>query len=166
VRRLIACVAFFALAACGSGSSKLGPLLVDPPDGWLVTDRTDESIKITNGSIADDESTKPGTATAVFDIYVNSTQTSDEFVEVLRDNNVKPEIEHLQVDGWPASLVSYESGSFGPSSDVLFVDSFQVRAVYRAAFPDAESAFARHRSDFRETIATIRFPGGKTLRGA
>jgi predicted small lipoprotein YifL len=158
-RRLIAALVLATLAACGSGETTLGPLTLQPPDGWLVTDREATSIKLTNGTIADESTTKAGTATAVFDVYTDSEQTVGQFVKALRKSSVRPRQEALTVDGYDAVIVSYPDSFFGPPSDVLFVPEWRVRAVYRAAFPEDGASYERHRDAFREAVASIRFEG-------
>jgi hypothetical protein len=162
--RALAVVLLLLFVACGSSETKLGPLTFEPPKGWFVTDRDDTTIKVTNGTIAGDTTTHAGTATAVFDIYLDSTQTPAQFRKVLRSNNVRPKTEKLEVDGYEAVIISYGSSYFGPSSDVLFIPAWKVQAAYRAAFPDDNAAYERNRPDFRAAIASIRFsgrPGGR-----
>lgn len=153
------------VAACGSDTA-IGDLTLVPPTGWLVTDRQDDTIKVTNGTIADETSTKPGTATAVFDVYVDSKQTVDDFVDALEESNVDPKRERLEVDGFGAVIVSYPTSHFGPSTEVLFVPDWSVRIVYRAAYPDDESAFVANRPAFRKAIRSIRFEGRPPERAA
>ena len=161
IRRLPWAVAFVAAAsvmvACGSGSATVGPLTLEVPEGWLITDREPNTIKVTNGTIGSETSTKPGTATAVFDVYVESDQTLKQFNGVLRENNVKAEQERFEIDGFDATVVSYETTSFGPATEVVFVPEWDVRIVYRAAYGDQEAAFVRHRAEFREALESIRF---------
>jgi hypothetical protein len=144
--------------ACGGSEVTLGPLSITPPEGWYVTDRQDETIKVTNGTIADEHSTEAGTATAVFDIYIRSTQTTSEFRKALKENNVDPKLERIKVGGYTADLVSYATSYFGPSTEVVFIPDWEVRIVYRAAFAD-DAAFARHRSAFRSALRSLRFRG-------
>ncbi len=165
--RLRITVASFAIVAvavaCGSETT-IGDLTLVPPEGWLVTDRQEDTIKVTNGTIADETSTRAGTATAVFDVYVDSAQTVDEFVRALEENNVEPRQERLEVDGYDAVIVSYPTSHFGPSTEVLFVPEWRVRIVYRAAYPDDESAFVANRRAFRSAIRSVRFSGRPPVR--
>ena len=55
--------------------------------------------------------------------------------------------------------MSYETSYFGPSTEVVFVPQWRVRAVYRAAYPDDESAFVENRPAFRTALKSIRFAG-------
>jgi hypothetical protein len=158
MRRTVVAAAMLLAVACSTERS-IGPVTITPPSGWRVTDRQPESIKITNGTIADDESTKPGSATAVFDVFVNSAQTVKEFERALRDENVEPKQERMQVGGYDAVIVSYEASAFGPPTEVVFVPAWRVRIVYRSAYANDESAFEANRSEFRGALATIRFSG-------
>jgi hypothetical protein len=161
-RRLLVVVAALLVAACSSERT-IGPLTITPPSGWHVTGREMDNLKITNGTIADDRSTKPGTATAVFDVYVNSEQTVNEFEKALRTENVEPESETVRVGGYEAVIVAYETGRFGPATEVVFVPEWKVRIVYRAAYSD-DAAFARNRPAFRSALRTIRFSGRPPAR--
>jgi hypothetical protein len=159
MRTAVAAAALLAVAACASPDASLGPLRIRPPKGWLVTDRERDSIKITNGTIADENSTQPGTATAVFDVYIDSDQTPAEFKKVLDESHASARTERLVIGGYKALIVAYPTGEFGPSSEVVFVPDWHVRIVYRAAFPDAEYAFESYRAAFRRALRSIRFSG-------
>ena len=161
-RGAIAFSAALLLVACSSERT-IGPLTITPPSGWRVTGRETDNLKVTNGTIADDRSTKPGTATAVFDVYVNSAQTVKEFTRALRAENVEPKTERLRIGGYDAVLVAYETGAFGPATEVVFVPVWKVRIVYRAAYTD-DAAFARNRPAFRSALRTIRFSGRPPAR--
>ena len=161
-RPAVVLAASLLLVACSSERT-IGPLTITPPSGWHVTGREMDNLKVTNGTIADDDSTKPGTATAVFDVYVDSEQTVKEFEEALRQENVEPKKETLRVGGYDAVIVSYPTGAFGPATDVVFVPEWKVRIVYRAAYTD-DAAFARHRPAFRSALRTIRFSGRPPAR--
>jgi hypothetical protein len=159
LRRLVASGVLAVLVVACSSERTLGPLTITPPEGWFVSDREVESIKVTNGTIADETATKPGTATAVFDVYIDSAQTVEEFEKALKGNNVDPKKERTTIGGYDAVIVSYGSSAFGPSTEVVFVPSWRVRAVYRAAYPDDESAFVENRPAFRTALRSIRFEG-------
>jgi hypothetical protein len=159
---LVAAIALTA-AACSSERT-IGPLAITPPSGWHVSDHETDSIKVTNGTIADDSSTRPGTATAVFDVYVNSEQTVKEFKHALKENNVRPHEQPLKVGGYDAVVVAYDTSYFGPATEVVFVPEWKVRIVYRAAYPDDESAFVNNRPAFRSALRTIRFSGRPPAR--
>jgi hypothetical protein len=129
------------------------------PDGWQVSDRESTSIKLTNGTIADENSTKPGTATAVFDVYIRSAQTVDEFRDILREQHVRPDEERLRVHGYAAIIVSYGASDFGPPTEVAFIPDWRVQIVYRAAFSEDRAAFVNERPAFRRALRSIRFSG-------
>ena len=161
--RSVLVVMTLATIACGSSTATIGPLTLDPPKGWLVTDRESNSMKLTNGTIADETSTKAGTATAVFDVYVDSDQTLAEFRKSQRANNIDLTQERIEVGGYDAVVVSWEAGP-DPQMEVVFVPDWEVRIVYRAAFPDAQAAFERHRDEFRSALGSIRFDGSPPRR--
>ena len=161
-RALVAVIALLAVAC--STERTLGPLTITPPEGWYVTDHETESMKVTNGTIADEQATKPGTATAVFDVYINSAQTVKEFQTALRKENVKPEQERTTIGGYDAVIVAYDTSAFGPSTEVVFVPEWRVRIVYRAAYGDDRSAFVNNRPAFRTALRSIRFSGRPPAR--
>ncbi len=164
VHRLLLVAAASIVAVACSSERTIGPLTITPPNGWHVTDSETDTIKITNGTIADEQASKPGTATAVFDVYVNSDQTVKEFERALKDNNVKPREEQTSIGGYDATIVAYDTSYFGPSSEVVFVPEWKVRIVYRAAFGDDEPAFALNRPAFRSALRSIRFSGRPPAR--
>lgn len=147
------------LASCGATTSAIGPLEITPPEGWLVTDRTASSLKVTNGTLGGEEDAQAGTATAVFDVYVNSSQSLGSFLEILKAEKVEPSRELIEIDGHQATVVSYRSNHFGPSTEIVFVPEWDVRFVYRAAFSEDEGAFVRNREAFREALDSVRFNG-------
>lgn len=148
-----------AVVACTQGTTSIGPLTLDVPDGWQVSDRGSTSIKLTNGTIADENSIRPGTATAVFDVYVDSPQTVDEFRDVLREHHVQPSEDHRRVDGYGAVILAYGASAFGPPTEVVFVPAWRVQIIYRAAFSEDRSAFLGERPAFRRALRSIRFSG-------
>lgn len=160
-RRFALALGLAALAAggCGSPGSTLGPLTIEPPPGWLVVDREPKTLKVANGTIAQDTASEAGSATAVFDVYVDAAQSVAEFRDVLDDANVDWKEDQIDVDGYEAVIVSYRTNAFGPSTEVAFVPEWDVQLIYRAAFADAESAFVEHRSDFHDALASITFEG-------
>jgi hypothetical protein len=158
-------VAVCLLGACAQGSSSIGPLTIDVPEGWLVTDREASSLKLTDGTIADENATTPGTAKAVFDVYVDTSQTVAEFRKVLRDQKVRASEQGRRINGYDAVILSYGSSAFGPRSDVVFFPQWRVQIIYRAAYPNDEAAFFRGRPAFRRALASIRF-SGRPLRRA
>lgn len=157
--RLIAGAVLLIAVACGSSRSTIGPLTLEPPEGWLTVDREADTLKVTNGTIGEETGTREGDATAVFDVFVDSSQTVREFRKVLRENNVRFKESDLKVGGYDAIVVSYRTTSFAPSSEVVFIPEWNVRIVYRAAYGDQESAFERNRPQFREALRSITFEG-------
>ncbi len=151
-----------ALAACAPGSTTIGPLTLKVPEGWMVTDREGNNLKLTNGTIADAESTKPGTATAVFDIYVDSTQTPDAFKDYLREQHIGAQRERIEIDGYAAEVFSYRGESVGGRQEAVLVPRWRVFILYRAAFRGADAAFLRGRTAFRRAIDSITFSSGKS----
>ena len=162
-RRLIAATALLA-AACGSSSSTIGPLTIDPPDGWQVVDRQLGTIKVANGTTGSEVGTQRGDATAVFDVYVDSGQSLREFRQVLEDNNVRWTEDRLEIDGYDAVVVAFERSAFAPSGEAVFVPEWRVRIAYRAAHGDAESDFHRHQPAFRRALRSITFEGRPPAR--
>lgn len=159
MRTALAAAALLCLAACGSAASTIGPLTIVPPDGWLVTDRGPVTLKVTNGTLGDESGTTAGTATAVFDIYVDSTQSLGDLREVFAENRVRVTEEEIEVDGYDAVMLHARASSLGPPTITVFIGDWNVRIVYRAAYPDAQAAFDRHREGFREALGSISFEG-------
>jgi hypothetical protein len=158
-RHLALAAACVLLASCGSSSSTIGPLTIEPPEGWLVVDRQPGTIKVANGSIGSDTGNTAGNATAVFDVYVDSAQTVRQFRSVLRENNVEWKEDEVEVDSYDAIVVMSEDSAFAPASEVAFIPEWNVRIVYRAAYGDKSSDFARHRDEFRDALASITLEG-------
>lgn len=150
----------FAVAiACGQATTTIGPLAIQVPDGWLVTDREATSVKITDGTIADGNSTKPGTATAVFDIFVDHAQSPDDFDAYLREQDIEPTRRTTRIGGYAAEVFSYRGVSVGGRQEAVFVPRWRVFILYRAAFRGADAAFLRGRADFRRALDSISFSG-------
>jgi hypothetical protein len=161
-RLFVGCLIVTTAAACGSSASTIGPLTLEPPDGWLVVDRAPGTIKVANGTIGAD--TTRGDATAVFDVYVDSAQSLREFRAVLEENNVRSSEDEIEIDGYDAVAVAYRASAFAPSGETVFIPEWNVRIVYRAAFGDAEAAFSRHRPEFRDALDSITFEGRPPAR--
>lgn len=159
----LAPIAFAAAVACGQATTMIGPLTIRVPDGWLVTDREATSVKITDGTVADGNSTKPGTATAVFDIFVDHAQSPDEFDAYLREQDIKPTRTKTRVGGSTAEMFSYRGVSVGGRQEAVFVPRWRVFILYRAAFPGADAAFLRGRADFRRALGSISFSGSSAI---
>lgn len=163
--RMATATAALALVACASGTTTIGPLTLEVPDGWRVTDREATSLKLTNGTIADPTSMRPGTATAVFDIYVESGQTVDAFAAYLDEQGVEPERTAIRVGGYPAERFAYQGRSVGGMQEAVIVPRWRVFILYRAAFRGADAAFRRGRAAFRRAVGSISF-GTSAASGA
>ncbi len=159
IRRTLLAVAIAAFVACGDYSTSIGPLTMKVPEGWQVSDREASNLKLTDGSIGESTGTKPGTATAVFDVYVDSTQTSKAFGEYLRKQRITPKRERLRVDGYEAELFRYSGTSVGGRQEAVIVPRRRVFILYRAAFRGDDDAFLRGRAAFRAALRSITFSG-------
>jgi hypothetical protein len=124
-----------------------------------VSDRQLGTIKVTNGTVGDGTSSQRGTATAVFDVYIDSGQSLADFRKVLKDNNVAANEERLTIDSYDAVIVASDTTAFAPASEVVFIPEWDVRIVYRAAYGDQRAAFVRNRPAFRQALASISFEG-------
>ncbi|MGH2760007.1 MAG: hypothetical protein ACRDKJ_10660 [Actinomycetota bacterium] len=149
-------------AACGSGSTTIGPLTLDVPDGWQVSDREGGNLKLTDGTIADPTATRAGTATAVFDIFVDSAQTPEKFLEYLREQKIEAGKVKTTIGGAPAEIFSYEDSSVGGRQEAVFIPRWRVFILYRAAFRDDDAAFFRGRDAFRRALESVTFSGTST----
>jgi hypothetical protein len=158
LRPLIA-FALLAFIACGTSSSTLGPLTIDPPDGWFVSDRQLGTIKVTNGTVGEGTESRRGTATAVFDVYIDSGQSLREYRNVLEDNNVESDEETIRIDSYDAVIVTSHDSAFAPPSQTVFIPDWDVRIVYRAAFGNSKAAFERNKAAFGEALRSITFSG-------
>ncbi|HVL82160.1 MAG TPA: hypothetical protein VM840_11295 [Actinomycetota bacterium] len=146
------------LGACAS-STTFGPVRMDVPEGWQVTRRSSDSFQLAQGTAASDTDDAPGTATAVFDVYLSSDQTPDGYRERLREGGVGAKVEEWTVNGEKAVVLSYEGpATAGPQEAVIF-PSRRVLIVYRAAFPNDRAAFNKGLPAFRRTVRSIEFIG-------
>lgn len=166
VIRRLALVTFFAVVACAPATTTIGPLTMRVPEGWLVTDREGTNLKITDGTVADENSTKAGTATAVFDIYVEHEQTPDAFGAYLREQDIRAERSSERVGGYASVVFRYRGASVGGRQEAVFVPRWRVFILYRAAFPGADAAFLRGRDDFRRAVDSITFSGSSATGSA
>lgn len=157
LRAVCAAALLAALAGCGAYTTSIGPLKLTVPEGWRVTDREGDNLKLTDGSIGEPSSTKAGTATAVFDVYVNSSQTPKAFLAYLREQGIKPARESTRIDGYAAEYFRYSGASVGGHQEALFVPRWRVFVLYRAAFAGADGAFFRGRAAFRRAMGSISF---------
>lgn len=160
--KLAAGLFLFIAVACGSGSTTIGPMTFDVPDGWQVTDREGSNLKVTDGTIADPTATRAGTATAVFDVYVDSEQTPETFLKYLREQKIEAGRVKTRIGGAAAEIFSYEGSSVGGRQEAVFVPRWSVFILYRAAFRDDDAAFFRGRAAFRRVLDSVTFSGGST----
>ena len=159
LRWLLVATAWVAVAC--TTSTTFGPLRIEVPDGWQVTHRTDGNLQISKGTAASDTDTSPGTATAVFDLYLESHHTPDSYRELLRSENTGASEQTWTVDGERALVLSYEAPGFaGQQEAVLFPDR-RILVVYRAAFPNDRTAFHDGLTAFRRAVRSIRFTDPK-----
>jgi hypothetical protein len=156
-RALVLALAMLAAIACAEGTTSMGPLSIDVPEGWRVTSRGGENLQLANGTTGDADSDRAGTAKAVFDIYLSSETTVDEYRESLLEQNVGSKKETIEVDGYDATLLTYVGPAVGGRQEAVFVPRWDVRIVYRAAFANDDAAFFAGRSAFREALRSITF---------
>jgi hypothetical protein len=162
-RRAIAGVALLlAFVACASSTTSIGPLTMKVPEGWQVSDREGTNLKLTDGTIGQVTATKPGTATAVFDIYVESPQTTEKFLDYLREQKIDPRIQQRRIGGDNATVFAYSGRSVGGRQEAVLIPRRRVFILYRAAFRDDDGAFLRGRGAFRRALASITFSGGSS----
>lgn len=147
-----------ALAGCGVGSrAHLGPMSLEIPDGWQVTSLGGDNLQLADGTTGSVEATKAGTATAVFDVYTNSSVGADEYARNLRREDVTIRTEKKVIDGYDAVFLSYAGSAVAGRQEAVFFPDWRIRIVYRAAFANDMSAFDRGRRAFRQAVASIRF---------
>lgn len=149
--------AWVVLAACAASSTSIGPLTMKVPEGWQVSDREGTNLKITNGTIAAPDATKAGTATAVFDIYVDSPQTPQTFLAFLRQQKITPQRDHRRIGGYDVEVFGYEDRS--GRQEAVFVPRWKIFILYRAAFRGDDAAFLRGRAAFRRAVDSMTFSG-------
>jgi hypothetical protein len=153
----ITAFALLAATACAEGSTSVGPLSIDAPKGWRVTSRGGDNLQLANGSTGEETGNRPGSAKAVFDIYLRSDTTVDEYRKSLLEQNVGSKRSDIKVDGYDATLLTYVGPAVGGRQEAVFVPRWDVRIVYRAAFANDDAAFFAGRSAFREALRSIRF---------
>lgn len=157
-RSLIAVLLLLGMASCGSGQS-FGPLTIDVPDGWRVTDRGEQRLQIADGTVASETETEPGDATAVFDLFLESAQT----VQSLRDTHRTLEAEwsedRLEVDGEEAIVFRATGEGVAGDRETVLIPAYRVLIIYRAAFPNDRNAFETGHEAFRSAVRSIRFSG-------
>jgi len=156
-RMRIIAIALLAATACAQGSTSVGPLSIDVPKGWRVTSRGGGNLQLANGSTGDETGNRPGTAKAVFDIYLSSDTTVDEYRKSLLEQNVGSKQEDIEVDGYDATLLTYVGPAVGGRQEAVFIPRWDVRVIYRAAFANDDAAFFAGRSAFREALRSVTF---------
>ncbi len=154
---LVFFIAALAATACAEGTTSVGPMSIDVPKGWRVTSRGGDNLQLANGSTGDADSDRAGTAKAVFDIYLNSKTTVDEYRKGLLEQNVGSKQEDFEVDDYDATLLTYVGPAVGGRQEAIFIPRWNVRVVYRAAFANDDGAFFAGRSAFREALRSITF---------
>jgi hypothetical protein len=164
--KLAVAVVGLAAFACGSGSTTIGPVTLDVPDGWQVSDREGSNLKVTDGTIADPTATRAGTASAVFDVYVDSEQTPERFLTYLREQKIEAGRVKTKIGGASAEIFSYEGTSVGGKQEAVFVPRWRVFILYRAAFRDDDAAFFRGRGAFRRALESVTFSGSTGASGS
>lgn len=166
IRPALLAGAIVALVACGDYSTSIGPLTMKVPEGWRVSDREANNLKVTDGSIGEATGTKAGSATAVFDIYVDSDQTTKSFLQYLSEQRITPKRERQRVDGYEAELFRYSGRSVGGRQEAVIIPRWRVFILYRAAFRGDDGAFLRGRAAFRAALRSITFSGASSAAGA
>lgn len=151
-----ALVALLLLSCAGEGRTSIGPVSIEVPEGWQVTRRTQQSLQIADGSAGGGTESQAGTATAVFDIFVNAPITAEEFRDQLLDQDIGASSEELVIDGHNAVVLSYTGEAVAGSQEAVFIPDRSVQIVYRAAFPDDVTAFNDGRAAFRAAVRSIR----------
>lgn len=144
------------LAAGCARETDLGPLRLDVPDGWTLT-RTGSTIKLADGSLGSPTDTEPGSATAVFDIFLDSDHTPESYRELLTEHDVGAAEERLEIDGHEAVAFEYAGPAFAGRQFAVVIPAYRIHIVYRAAFPNDDPAYHAGMSDFRRTLRSIRF---------
>lgn len=146
-------------SACAAGRASIGPLSLEIPEGWRVTSTEGGNLQLADGTTGGATASAAGSATAVFDIYLDSSVTPDEYRENLRKENVGAKTETISVDGFDAVRLSYAGAAVAGSQEAVFIPEWRVRIVYRAAFPNDNAAFLRGRSAFRRAVGSIDLSG-------
>lgn len=147
---------FLSLTSC-SESTPLGPLRIVVPDGWHANRTGSDGLQIANGSVADDQSTVPGSATAVFDLYVDATRTAGGYRKLLQSESTQFRHRTITIDGHRADVFTYSGETWGGSQEAIVVDAYRLLIVYRAAYPNDDDAYSEGLGDFRKSVRTISF---------
>ncbi len=124
-----------------------------------MTDRTDARLQIADGSVAEETESEPGDAEAVFDVFLDSSQT----VQSLRDTHANLEVEwteeRLEIDGHETVAFHATGEGVAGNRETVLVPDYRVLIIYRAAFPNDPAAFDAGYEDFRRAVRSIRFSG-------
>jgi hypothetical protein len=157
----VSCALLLVASACASPVAKtetIGPLTIDVPAGWQTTREGRNTIKFTDGSVAAEDSTRAGSATAVFDLYLNSTHTAGSYRKLVDNQGGRLLGESaMTVDGEPATVLDIEGESFAGRWTVVVIDTRDVLIVYRAAYPNDDEAFNDGRPHLLDAVRSIRF---------
>lgn len=155
-RLALAALPLLILVACSSGQP-FGPLEIDVPEGWRVTDRGDQRLQIADGTVASETETEPGDATAVFDLFVDSAQTVQSLRDTHRNLDVEWTEEQLEIDGHDAVAFHATGEGVAGARETVLIPDYRVLIIYRAAFPNDRGAFESGHAAFREALRSIRF---------
>lgn len=155
-RLALAIVPLLILTACSSGQA-FGPLEIDVPEEWRVTDRGDQRLQIADGTVASETESEPGDATAVFDVFVDSAQTVQSLRDTHRNLDVEWTEDRLEIDGQEAVVFRATGEGVAGSRETVLIPTYHVLIIYRAAFPNDRGAFESGHAAFREAVRSIRF---------
>lgn len=155
-RLALAIVPLLILTACSSGQA-FGPLEIDVPEEWRVTDRTDARLQIADGTAAEDTDSEPGDATVVFDVYLDSATTVQSWRDTHRNLDVEWTEEQLEIDGHDAVAFHATGEGVAGARETVLIPDHRVLVIYRAAFENDRPAFDAGYEPFREALRSIRF---------
>jgi hypothetical protein len=148
-----------ALTACGGNHAFIGPLRIDVPGGWRVTSSAANNLQIANGTTGRPSAEAPGSATAVFDVYVDADLGPDGYRAYLREQKIDARTTRLTIRGADAEILSYTGRAVAGRQEAVFFPEHRVQIVYRAAFRNDDVAFRQGHAAFRYAVASIRFTG-------
>jgi hypothetical protein len=146
------------MACATQGAERIGPIEIDVPAGWQASRQSRTNLKITDGTLGSQDDTEPGTATAVFDVYVNSRHTPQSYRElVAAEGGTVLEEDVVRVGAQDATVLDVEGESFAGKWTVVLIARGGILIVYRAAFPHDDEAFRGGRPALLEAVRSIRF---------
>lgn len=154
-RIALAVLPLLILTAC-SGQS-FGPLEMDIPEGWQVTDRTDRRLQIADGTAAEATDSEPGDAKAVFDVYLDSATTVQSWRDTHRNLDVEWTKEDLEIGGHDAVAFHATGEGVAGARETVLIPDYRILIIYRAAFENDRPAFDAGYEPFREALRSIRF---------